>query len=966
MHRRRRITLGSTLLVLAGGLALAAPQAPAPQKLSPEQTELFEKKVRPTLVESCLGCHSKDNMQGGLRLDAPITAAQAADVMKRVRGEGGKPLMPQGGPALPAEKIAALDAWVKSGAGYPQTPIVGQKSALWSLQPVKAPVVPGVKLVGWVKSPIDAFILARLEPKGLSPAPEADKRTLLRRLSYDLTGLPPTPTETQSFLADKSPGAYEKVVDRLLASPRYGERQARLWLDLARYADTKGYVFNEDRAYPNAYTYRDWVIEAFNKDLPYDRFVTEQLAADRLPVDEDNRKQLAALGFLTVGRRFLNNQADIIDDRIDVAMRGFQGLTVSCARCHDHKFDPVPTQDYYSLYSVFASSNENAPVISPKAIREPWEQHDAQFNGVKNEWERLVRENTATLRERVKKATVGDTLPDDVKKALQSVRENELPDGDNLKKIVGAFSVDTRARLDSLMADREKLRNSYPTKPEIAMGLTDGSPVTVGVFKRGNQANQGEPAPRRFLKCVSGDERPEWKDGSGRLELAKSIISPKNPLTARVMANRIWLSHFGNGIVRTPSDFGKQGEKPTHPELLDWLATVFVKDGWSMKKLHKRIVLSSAYRMVADASPKSFNADPENRLLTRQSRKRLDLEQLRDSLLLASGKLDVSTVGGPSVDLWKSPAAPRRAVYGYVERQNLPGIFKTFDFATPDAHSPQRFKTVVPQQALFLLNAPLVAEQARALGALAKNQKLGSDDARARWLYLRLFSRLPAPDEAALAQKFLASPDGPALGAQSESSWSYGWGKLDDKTGIVTEFTPFPAFVDGMWRGSEKLPDPTIGWAMLTAGGGHPGNREHMTIRRWTAPADLTLKISGTLKHPGDVGDGVRARIVHSRTGVVGDWSAFHNEAKTEVASVTVKKGDRLDFVVDCKASENTDSFAWSPVLSPLPPPGGGKRSMWSAERDFGGPPAPSAAPLSHWERYCQALLLTNEFSYVD
>ncbi|MGC4046086.1 MAG: DUF1549 and DUF1553 domain-containing protein [Armatimonas sp.] len=960
--QRRRLVIGVTgTIALAGALIVASRptvgQTPPPPKMTAEQGQFFESQIRPLLIASCVGCHSKDNALGNLKLDGPITPQQAAEVLVRVKGEGGKPRMPQGHAALAPEKINALALWVKDGALWPTTASVDPTRGLWALQPVKAPSIPAN-----TANPIDALIEKKLAEQKLSLAPPTDRRTLLRRLSYDLTGLPPTPAEMNAFLADKSPNAYEKQVDRLLASPRYGERQARFWLDLARYADTKGYVFTDDRNYYNAYTYRDWVIESFNKDLPYDKFIICQLAADKLPgADTDEgRKDLAALGFLTLGRRFINNIHDIIDDRIDVTMRGFQGLTVACARCHDHKFDPVPTQDYYSLYSIFASSREDSPVISPKAIRDPWEAHDKLFQAAKNEWEQILRDETNALREKNKQAGVGDTLPENVKKALQAFRENELATGDNFKTLFAVFPKEKQDRMNQLSAEQEKLKNSYPPKPEFAQGMADANPTVVNVFKRGNPGNQGEPAPRRYLLCVTGEQRPEFTQGSGRLELAQAIASPKNPLTARVMVNRIWLGHFGYGLVRTPSDFGRQGEKPTNPELLDWLAAVFVKDGWSIKKLHKRIVLSKTYQQSAEVSPLDLQKDPENRLLSRQNRKRLDLEQLRDSLYLASGKLDTATIGGKSVELWEKNRSPRRAVYGFIERQNLPLIFKTFDFATPDAHSPQRFKTTVPQQALFMLNAPLVAEQARTLATLARGQNLPDDAARTRWLYLRLFNRLPDTDEAKLAAKYLVAPDGPALSAESNSPWQYGWGKVDEGLNIVTEFNPFPKFMEQTWRGGDKLPDPDLGWAMLTQGGGHPGNKDHAVIRRWVAPRDLTISVTGMLKHNNAMGDGVRARLISSRGGLLGDWVAQNKETRTDKASIDVKKGDRLDFVVDCRTNESFDSFSWSPTLTPE------KGKPWAAERDFAGPPPADAAPLTHWERYCQALLMTNEFSYVD
>ena len=710
-------------------------------KIDPQAVEFFETKVRPTLANNCYSCHGPSKQKAGLRLDSraallkggesgPVIVDKdpAKSRLIQVVHYNDKIKMPPGD-KLKAEQIEALETWVKMGAPWPGDKVSGaaktaaasgeyeiteEQRRFWSFQPVKKPALPKVKNPAWSTSPIDHFILAKLEARQLTPNKMADRRTLIHRATYDLHGLPPTPAEVDAFVLNKSPDAFAKVVDRLLASPRYGERWGRHWLDVARYADTKGYVFEEDRRYPHAYNYRDWVIRAFNEDLPYDQFIMQQLAADRLPSGDDKRP-LAALGFLTLGRRFLNNPPDIIDDRIDVTMRGLQGLTTTCARCHDHKFDPIPTKDYYSLYGVFASSIEPPPQpISPKEISEPYAAHDKKVKDAETEEEALIKAQVALLRERLKK---NETLPDAVKDTLSKVREDATPRGDNLAKVEPAFEAEAREKLKALGASLETLRKSYPPKPELAMTMADApQPVTPRVFRRGNPGNPGDEVPRRFHAILSKEERPVWTSGSGRLELAHAIASKDNPLTARVMANRVWMHHFGAGLVRTPSDFGKQGERPTHPELLDYLAWRFVEDGWSIKKMHRLIMLSSTYQQSSDHDAKKYSADPENRLLWRTNRRRLELEALRDSLLLAAGRLDTK-LGGPAVELWQAPFPVRRTVYGSIERQNLPGIFRSFDFASPDSSSAQRFRTTVPQQALFLMNSPLVIEQARYLAS---------------------------------------------------------------------------------------------------------------------------------------------------------------------------------------------------------------------------------------------------------
>lgn len=944
------------------GVALAPGRPAASQNTvaTPEQAQLFEKSVRPVLFESCVNCHNKDNALGGLRLDVPVTLAKAQEIVKRIKATDPKLRMPQGGAALAPAKVAAMESWVKAGAPWPANVAAPTRAPLWSLQPVKKPQVPVVKLKAWLRNPIDNFVLAKVEGAKLKPAAYADRRTLIRRASYELTGLPPSADEIDTFVSDTSADAWPKVVDRILASPRYGERMARFWMDVARYADTKGYVFTDDRNYYHAYTYREWLIQSFNEGMPYDQFLQYQLAADRMDIGEE-RRHLAALGYLTLGRRFINNIHDIIDDRIDVTMRGMQAMTVACARCHDHKFDPIPSKDYYGLYAVFASSQENQPIISAKAIREPYEKHDGQFQAAKNEYDGTVQAQVGRLRGLVKDKP--DTVSEPVKKTLQGFREGEFPPADKLAALTDAFEPEKRTRLEELRKRMDELKKSYPPTPEFAHAMSEGAPYGGKVFKRGNPDNPGDPAPRHFLTCVAGESQTEWPDG-GRLELAKAISDKSNPLTARVIANRIWLLHFGQGIVRTPSDFGRQGDKPTHPELLDYLAdTLMNEDGWGLKKLQRRILLSATWMQSSDCTEAVFQKDPDNRLLTRQTRRRLEMEPLRDSLLLASGQLDLGKLGGKSEELWTGNYTKRRAVYGFIERQNLPGIFKTLDFATPDVSSPQRFKTIVPQQTLFLMNSPLVSDQARALVKLPEVSAAPDEETKIKVLYRRLFGRLPSKNELDLGLTYVIAPDKATFSPDAEARvWRYGWGVVDMALGRTSEFHDFTTFIEGQWRAGAQLPDPKIGWAFLNKDGGHPGDLKHMVIRRWISPFDGIVKVSGNLTHPGKVGDGVRGRLVHSRLGVLGEWVAQDGSAETNIASVEIKRGETLDFVVDCRTTENTDAFVWAPnVVQP-----GAKRLVWRADRDFSGPMAPAAPPLNKWERYAQALLMTNEFIYVD
>ncbi len=580
-----------------------------------------------------------------------------------------------------------------------------------------------------------------------------------------------------------------------------------------------------------------------------------------------------------------------------------------------------------------------------------------------NERDTLIRAQIEDLRAKAKADP--NALTKAQFEAVQLTAVGNLPTDDRLQRLLPVWPDAARERLTSIRRELSDLAGTAPPAPEFAMGMVDKSqPVVVNIHKRGNPNNPGDPAPRRFLTCLSSGERPEWSQDSGRLALARSIASPDNPLTARVFVNRIWLGHFGYGIVRTPSDFGVKGEPPTHPELLDHLAWHFSRtDGWSIKKLHRRIVLSNTYRQGSDATPSARLKDSENRLLSHQNRRRIDMEQMRDSLLSAAGTLDVTKTGGKSEELWAGSPTRRRALYGFVERQNLPLTFKTFDFASPDASSPMRFQTTVPQQALFLLNSPLVVDQAKGVAARKEVLEAGDPAARVRVLYRVLYGRQPEANELALGIAYLKGPGNASTptATPSPSEWSYGWGVATDDGKV--DFHPLAAFEEQMWRGGKRLPDPSLGWVNLAAGGGHPGDAGHMAIRRWTSPFDGRIDIAGRLKHPSAQGDGVRARIVVAGSGVVGTWTARNSETPIQVDGVPVRKGQTIDFVVDCRGEESFDSFEWAPTL---------RRQGLSADpiRDaramFVGPGAPASSPLGRMERYAQALLMSNEFFFVD
>ncbi|HYT93955.1 MAG TPA: PSD1 and planctomycete cytochrome C domain-containing protein [Gemmataceae bacterium] len=698
------------ICLCAGWLVTTASVASADEPPSAKHTEFFEKSIRPLLATHCFECHGPKKQRAGLRLDTRAAMMTGGDtgaaivpgqpekslLIKAVHYRG-EPKMPPDAP-LTAEQIAALTLWIKDGAVWPQTTaevrpvgkepgfrITPKDREFWSFRPIVAPALPAVRGKSWPQTSIDHFILAKLEATGLQPVEAADRRTLIRRATFDLIGLPPTPAEVDAFVNDKAPDAFAKVVDRLLSSPHYGERWARHWLDIARYGEDQAHTF-QARKYPQGFRYRDWLIQAFNADLPYDRFILEQLAADLLP--EANRlDNLPALGFFACGPVYYGDpkRLDQIDDRIDTLTRGLLGLTVACARCHDHKFDPIATKDYYSLAGVIASTDYVEVSLEP---------------------------------------------------------------GNEGKVIVPVKAKDNKKPAPKAIPFIHTLREAP-------------NPGNLRVHVRGNPKTLGEEAPRRFMPILMSDEPPPFTRGSGRLELARAIADKDNPLTARVFVNRIWQHHFGKGIVRTTSNFGALGERPTHPELLDHLATLFVKNGWSIKKLHREIMLSATYQLSSRAHAQNADADPDNKLLAHASRRRLEVEAWRDAMLAVSRKLD-SIVGGPSLNL-AAPDNRRRTLYGMVSRHELNSLLRLFDFPDPNITSGGRTVTTVPLQQLFVLNSEFMVQNAKALAArLATTGP--EDDARIRAAFLLLYGRPATEREVQLGVGFLSAGSAPQGG----------------------------------------------------------------------------------------------------------------------------------------------------------------------------------------------------------
>jgi Protein of unknown function (DUF1549)/Protein of unknown function (DUF1553)/Planctomycete cytochrome C len=842
--------------------------------------EYFNTKVEPLLKAACYECHSHtsgessgklmvDSLQalidGGTRGPA-IVAGKPLDslLVKAISYADTDLQMPPAG-ALPDEQQQILKVWIAAGAIAPRSANTLSKpqklsediaKSHWAYQIPKASTR-AIDLDG--TSPhqaIDAIVVAKLAENGLKLSAAADRATLLRRLHYDLTGLPATFVAIEEFVRD--PRSDQEVIDakinQLLASPQFGERWARHWMDVARYADTKGYVFQEDRQYPEAYRYRDWLIDAFNSDMPYGDFIRKQLAADLEPREPE--KDLPALGFLTLGRRFLNNKHDIIDDRLDVVSRGLMGMTLACSRCHDHKYDPISQADYYGLYGVFLNTDEPGGV--PFAHR---------------------------------------------------------------------------------LTDTAENRKSH-------------------ILLRGSPGNRGDEVERRFVKFLSSSPDKLSETGSGRTQLAARIVDAQNPLTARVFVNRVWMRMMGTSITESPSDFGTRCPPPQLQELLDQMAVDFIKYGWSVKQLIRSIAQSRVYQQQSLNREDAVKVDPANGLYWRANRRRRDFESLRDSLLAVANQLDL-TLYGKAEKIHERPFSRRRTLYAHLDRQNLPSMFRSFDMASPDSHSPVRPYTSVPQQGLYLLNSDFVCELALDLGAQAQ-ARAGSDQTAAAIseLVAKTLGRLPTSDELVSFSNYI-SVDAVQTPAFSER-WICGYGEFDATAQKINSFNRLPTFTGDTWRGEQGPPDPRLGWCLLNREGGHPGmNPSAAAIRRWIAPRTGKLKITGTLKHESDQGDGVRASIVVNEHVGIGQWTASKNQAKTDPDLMLVQAGHKIDFVTDCIGNQDNDGFKWRIRLKYLD----GAEEAFDSNKEL---PEPINSPLNSWQQLAQALLASNEFAFVD
>jgi hypothetical protein len=881
------------LCVFSATAAIASASAPV------VDDAYFETHVRPLLVEHCYECHSQSagETSGELRLDTAAAIQRgglsgaalvpnnpdASLLIKAINYDDPDLQMPPAG-KLNDDQIARLKTWIAGGAPDPRkddaptgesvsSPLDRAIDSHWAFVPPKRidtqawMAIPEVKTDpshGNDLDPIDEIARRHAATAGLTPSAPVDTAILQRRLSHALHGLPASETDITSLQTDARPDAAIRRTDRMLADPLFAERFTRHWLDVARYADTLGYaVGGKDRNLKHAYRYRDWLINAIAADMPYNEMIHHQLAGDI--TSKVNPQNADAMGFLTVGRQFLRHE-DTIDDQIDVITRGLLGLTVTCARCHDHKFDPIPTIDYYSMFNVLDNS------IPP-------------------------------------------------------------PDMD-------------AAASPLLLVDRPQIHD-------------------VHVFIRGDRGRRGELAPRRYLTAFRTPDISEFSNGSGRLELAQAITDSTNPLTARVMVNRVWDHLLGRPLVDSASDFGFRTEAPALQAVLDDLAADFAEH-WSIKRLVRRIVNTRIFRQSVQSSEQASIIDPDNTLWTHGLRRRLDFESMRDSWLVGCGYLD-HRIGGPSVEITESELTPRRTLYARIDRQNLPGLFRTFDFASPDMHSPGRYFTTVPQQPLFLLNHPQMADAAqRAIEKTqldrAHNDEKAADSIDA--LFRQILGRAATPNELADAIEFVRKPasENP-LALDPRDAWQYGTATFADDR--LTDFTPLTVFKENRWQFEETFPSPgPMSYASLSRDGGHPAHGDNGAIvRRWTSPCDGELTLSGTIVRPSDQSDGITATIQVQGKTLLNETVATGSHLYDSMTT-PIHRGDHVDLIVHSRADLSFDSFRWQARAQIVI---GQTTINVSSTDEFSGPHATTdVATLDRLEQLAQVLFLSNEFLFVD
>jgi len=888
--------------------------------------------------------------------------------------------------------------------------------------------------------PIDALLAAAWQKAGLKPAALAPPRQWIERAAYTLTGLPPSQDQIRRIEAAPDDATWKSLVDELLASPAYGERWARHWMDVARYADTRGYNFDQDNRYPFAYTYRDWLIRSFNADMPYSQFVKLQIAAD-LMTDKPDAPDLAALGFLTTGPR--SGPVETIDDRVDVITRGFLSSTVSCARCHDHKTDPITTKDYYSLYSILENTSEpdDRPVIgrpsdekayqeflteqkkleeADRAVRQSLVEQlhhpesfavylDLAWLAKKENWDMGKATALAFKRGRYRPGAVirwkdflaknawGDKAAPRLAEwamAMEAADEpgrlqlcktlatewSAAPDGSELKNLASngecllSYPLSRIPELyDQEDGNQQRARSGamnrlladHPGSPPRAMNLADRkdwSPARV--FVRGNPDSKSEPFEREWLSFLGGGKFTEGK--SPRLSLAEKIADPANPLTARVMVNRVWAWHFGNALS-DPGDFGVQQADPPLRPLMDWLALRFTEQGGSLKDLHRLLLASRAFRLESSGPAANRTIDEANQYFWKWNSRRVDFESMRDRVLATAGALDTNLVGGRSLSLEKDSADNRRSLYAFVDRFALSNTFVSFDLPHPDHHAPKRVETTVPQQALYFLNGPLVLREAVKLASEHSFQALSDSKAKLSWIYQRIYQRDPSADESKEVLDWLAHVNPADYQPRLSGVWEVR--HAPDTGGLPGEALPFPLFGDGAWKTGPDLASAPIPWLNAGAGGGHPATG-HDLILRWRALGAGEVKMTGNIKRTNENGGASLAWnfAKSGSTEFVDNPLPPRADSKIEGKWTTVAPGDTIDFVLRAPQGDNCGSVAWTLRIMGRENPASAPVEIGNLKDQFpkSDSPPPVIPPADPWTDIIQMLWASNEFHFID
>ena len=976
--------------------------------LTPQSPVTFEQHVRPILKAFCLDCHGGgEQLEGKLDLrlkrfmltggesGAALRVGQPAESLLIKRLKSGE--MPPSEKKVPAEQIAIIERWIASGAATvrdepeslpPGLGITAEERTYWFFQPLLRPSVPVVKQPTQARSPLDHFVLAKLDERGTVNNDQADQFTLLKRATFDLIGLPPTPDEVEQYLSDSAPDAFERLTDRLLASPHYGERWGRHWLDVAGYADSDG-DGSVDTIRPYIYKFRDYVVRSLNADKPLDQFLIEQLAGDELVappytnLTPEQTELLVATGFLRMAADpTASGQGDpdtsrnqVVADTIKIVSSSLLGLSVGCAQCHDHRYDPIPQADYFQLRAIFQPALDpkgwviprervislytdedraRAVAIEADAVKLQADVNVKRQKFIDTAFDLEIDKHPAEQREALRAAfkTPADKQTDEQKKLVATTPSLNI-NGGNLYQYNAGAAEELKKDDASVAAKRgeKKIEDFVSVLME-----SGGMPNPTHLFYRGDhRAPKQVLLPADLTIAAPDGQRFQIEEknaallrSSGRrLAWAKQITNGSHPLVGRVLANRIWLHHFGRGIVDTPGEFGILGTRPTHPELLDWLAVELGAGPRSFKRTHRAVMSSAIYRQSSRRASDAAMKDADGAFYSRFPVRRLEAEIVRDRALAVSSRLNDALFGSP-IEVMEDFAgqvhvkddSPRRSLYIQSRRTKPVSLLAAFDAPVMTLNCDRRPSSTVAPQSLMLMNGDFILAQAEHLSQQVHVEGVSPGFATSS-------SNALTFDIAPFVNRFPGN----------RAAWQYGYGGINDAPitaaatenpaatpRAVVEFHSLPHWTGSSWQGGATLPDATLGYAISHAGGGHPGGSPKLaSIKRWTAPRDGFVVVSGQLQHGSENGDGVRSRVVSSRSGLVGEWAAKNGSIETPVARVEVRTGDTLDFVTDAITNEASDSFNW-PISLRLTDTSGAELQTWNSHADFHGP-LPSSVP---------------------